>query len=638
VYSIEEVVNPGIPEESTSKTIGHVRIITPLSAYRSNGQKLEVYAQIQIDASIDINSLKGQLYINASKDRQFREVNMIFAGKRDEGYMFKCEFSIPDDIGGSFLYTVRFSDDNGVTWKYAENEKRERVYRNLIIGPGWLKKANVYEIYPRIHKCRDKDGDGRIGKGDFSTLVDIKEDLPRIKSLNVDAIYLMPIYPIGEINRKGEFGSPYAIKDYLGIDPNLIQTDSVKDSDELEELGKRQLRDLIDTAHREMGMKVILDFVGNHCAPDNVLLDPGNPGEKGGYHPEWFFMDENEKPEPPYRDWWDTVDLKYGAGINEKDKAKYSNDEDRKAMWNFMISVLKYWVEEFDVDGFRCDFAHWVPLAFWRQAINEVKEIKPSVVFIGEVYERLAEHLEVGFDAVYHFELYNQLKSIYHETRDNDPYLEIPHIPLRIEHENSIYPNGYRLSRYTENHDEIRAAKMFKSAQAAKAPTLMCFTLPGVPLIYAGQECGETTRPPLFKGDRDESEFPQIDFNRDPDLTEWYRKVMKIRREHEALTQGDLEFMSSDNRRIMAYSRVAGNSKVIVAINFDHTHKERQWANLKTASNLGIKGTGYTKYSLHDVLNGETYSYTGEELSKKLLVALEQFESHIFVITEEEGR
>jgi glycosidase len=226
------------------------------------------------------------------------------------------------------------------------------------------------------------------------------------------------------------------------------------------------------------------------------------------------------------------------------------------------------------------------------------------------------------------------LKGIYHETEDNDPYFEVSRIPLRIEHENSIYPDGYRLLRYTENHDEIRAAKMCKSAQAAKAPTLMCFTLPGVPLIYAGQECGETVRPALFKGDRDESDFPQIDFNRDPDLMEWYRKVVKIRREHEALTQGDLEFMSSDNSRILAYSRVAGDSKVIVAINFDYTGKERQWANLKTPGNLGIKDTPYRKYSLHDVLNGETYSYTGEELSKKLLVALDRFQSHIFVVTE----
>ena len=517
----------------------------------------------------------------------------------------------------------------------SENEKEKKIYRNLIIGPSWFKKANVYQIYPRIHRYRNKNDDRRIGEDNLSTLIDIKEDLPRIKSLNIDTIWLMPIYPIGELNRKGQFGSPYAIKDYLGVEPNLIKRTPDKNytDDELQELGKRQLKELIDTAHK-MEMKVIFGFVGNHCAPDNVLLNPNNPKEKGGYHPEWFFIDENGKPKPPSSDWSDTADLKYGVGIDEINKPKYSNDEDRKAIWNFMISVLKYWVEEFDVDGFRCDFAHWVPLAFWRQAINEVKGIKPSVVFVGEVYERLKEHLEIGFDAVYHFELYNQLKSLHHEIRNNDPYFEIPYIPLKIEYENSIYPEGYRLFRYTENHDEIRAAVMYGSAQAAKAPTLLSFTLLGVPSIYAGQESGEMIRPPLFKGDRGTTDFPHIDFDRDPNLTEWYRKVMKIRKENKALTEGGLEFMNSDNRRILAYSRVGGDNKVIVAINFDYTDGNRQWANLKIASNLGIEDSPDKKYRLHDVLNDETYFYTGKQLNKELVVGLDQFKSHIFVVTE----
>ena len=95
--------------------------------------------------------------------------------------------------------------------------------KEKIATPDWLKKANFYQIYPRVHKCRDKDNDGQIGAGDFSTLVDIKADLPRIKALNINAIWLMPIHPIGEINRKGAYGSPYAAKDYLGIDRNLIE-------------------------------------------------------------------------------------------------------------------------------------------------------------------------------------------------------------------------------------------------------------------------------------------------------------------------------------------------------------------------------------------------------------------------------
>jgi len=488
-----------------------------------------------------------------------------------------------------------------------------------MLTPDWFRKANVYQIYSRVHKYTGNA---------LSTLVDIRADLPRIKSLNVDTIWLMPIHPIGKVNRKGEFGSPYAARDYLGIDQNLIKGND-------DESGKRQLKGLIDAAH-EMGMKVIIGFVGNHCAPDNVLLDPDNPREKGGYHPEWFFMDENGKPKPADPEWSDTADLKYGAGVHEMDSPGYSDDDDRKALWNFMTSVLKYWVEEFDVDGFRCDFAHWVPLDFWRQAIAEVRLVKPSVVFIGEVYERLKEHLEAGFDAIYHFELYNQLKSLYHEIRNGDPYFEIPHIPARIEFENSIYPDGYRLFRYTENHDEMRAAEMYGSAQAAKAPTLLIFTLPGVPSIYAGQESGETIRPPLFRGDRGEADFPQIDFHRDPDLTDWYRKAMKIRKENDALTDGDLEFMESDNKRILAYSRTAGKSKMIVAINFDYTDGGRQWANLQIANNLGIENSPDRKYRLHDVLNDETYVYDGAQLNEGLVVGLEQFKAHVFIVTEEE--
>ena len=111
--------------------------------------------------------------------------------------------------------------------------------------------------------------------------------------------------------------------------------------------------------------------------------------------------------------------------------------------------------------------------------------------------------------------------------------------------------------------------------------------------------------------------------------------VLGIRKEYEALTDGNLEFMESDNKMILAYSRVAGDSKIIVTINFDYTHGERQWANLKLADNLGIKNSATAKYRLRDVLNGESYVYTGAQLNRQFLIALDQFRSHIFVVTEE---
>ena len=153
----------------------------------------------------------------------------------------------------------------------------------------WFRKANFYQIYSRVHKCRDKNGDGQITAGEFSTFVDIRADLERIKDLNINAIWLMPIHPIGKINRKGQYGSPYAVRDYLGIDINFIERPRGGNytDDELRRLGKQQLKDLIATTH-EMGMRIILSFVGSHCAPDNLLLDPRNTTEKGGYHPDGF--------------------------------------------------------------------------------------------------------------------------------------------------------------------------------------------------------------------------------------------------------------------------------------------------------------------------------------------------------------
>ncbi|MBD3183593.1 hypothetical protein GF312_14970 [Candidatus Poribacteria bacterium] len=630
MISIDNIINPVILHNSNNIIESKTHIIKPLAAYRFAGQEIQVEAKVTVENIKNIEDLIVHLCLNDNPQRKFRYINMSFDVK--DG-LFKGNCKISEGIGGTFFYTVRFSVDKGKTWKYSEDRKGKQVYRNLIVGPNWFAKSSIYQIYPRIHRCRDKDRDGKIGECDLSTLVDIKEDLPRIKKLNIDTIWLMPIHPIGKLNRKGEFGSPYSVRDYLGIDHNIIRKEPGKTDKEIQELGKQQLQELVNTAH-SMDMKIIIGFVGNHCASDNVLLNINNPKEKGGYHPEWFFMDKNGNPKPPYEEWWDTSDLKYGAGLDEVNKPKYSNEVDREAMWSFMLSVLKYWVTEFDIDGYRCDFAHWVPLAFWRSAINEVKAVKPSVIFIGEVYERLKEHLEVGFDAVYHYRLYNMLKSLYHEIRNYDPYHELAYIPALIKLEDRKYPDGYRLMRYSENHDEIRAAEMYGSADAAKAPTLLIVTLPGVPCIYAGQESGEVIRPPLFKGDRGSLDFPQIDFNRNPDLTSWYAKVLGIRRQNPALIYGNLEFMESNNRHILAYSRTYGDNRIIVSINFDYTDGSKQWANLKVANNLKIINDAAKKYRLRDLLNHEEYVYSGKQLSKELVVGLEMFKSHIFLVTE----
>ena len=174
----------------------------------------------------------------------------------------------------------------------------------------------IYSVFVRNHT---KEGTFRALEG----------DLDRLKGLGADIIWLMPIHPIGSEGRKGTLGSPYAIQDYRGINP---------------EYGTREdFIHLVDAIHAR-GMKCIIDVVYNHTSPDSVLAHT---------HPEYFLRDAEGRPTRKVADWWDVVDL------------DYSNRD----LWNYQIDTLKQWAAI--VDGFRCDVASWTSgvrhAARWRR-------------------------------------------------------------------------------------------------------------------------------------------------------------------------------------------------------------------------------------------------------------------------------
>ena len=173
----------------------------------------------------------------------------------------------------------------------------------------WLRESVIYELYPRAFSAA----------GDFNG---ITTQLDSLKDLGVNILWLMPIHPIGEKFRKGTLGSPYAVRDYYAINPEYGSTDD--------------FRRLIEEAHAR-GLRVILDIVANHTAWDNVLIKR---------HPEFYKQDASGKIIPPVAEWTDV------AGLN------YANPQLRE----YVINMLKYWIKEFDVDGFRCDVAHMIPV------------------------------------------------------------------------------------------------------------------------------------------------------------------------------------------------------------------------------------------------------------------------------------
>src|SRR6516225_5668857 len=194
-----------------------------------------------------------------------------------------------------------------------------------ITHPDWSKNASIYRINTRQFTPE-------------GTLRAAEAQIPRLKALGVTILWLTPIHPIGQKNRKGTLGSPYAVRDYLKVNPDLGTLNDLKH--------------FVATAHQQ-GMYVILDWVANHTAWDNVLVTE---------HPEWYARNWKGEFRPtPWFDWGDIIDL------------DYSHPELRK----YMTDALKYWVREADIDGYRCDVAGFVPVDFWNNARQELEAIKP---------------------------------------------------------------------------------------------------------------------------------------------------------------------------------------------------------------------------------------------------------------------
>src|SRR3984893_3906018 len=219
----------------------------------------------------------------------------------------------------------------------------------------WVRDGVVYEIYPRAFSQQ----------GNFNGISSRLDDL---KNLGVTILWLMPIHPIGQEKKKGTIGSPYAVRDYYAINPDY---------------GTREdLKKLVDEAHRRE-MKVIIDIVANHTSWDNVLMK----------HPEFYVRDANGRITYPH-DWSDVAEL------------NYDNPELRR----YMTDMLKYWIREFDLDGFRCDVAEEVPTDFWENARVELETLKSDIVMLAEGHK--AELLRKAFDFDYSWPLHSALTNV----------------------------------------------------------------------------------------------------------------------------------------------------------------------------------------------------------------------------------
>ena len=370
----------------------------------------------------------------------------------------------------------------------------------------WVRDGVVYEIYPRQFSAQ----------GNFNGVTARLDDL---KSLGVNILWLMPIHPIGQEKKKGTIGSPYAVRDYYAINPDYGS--------------KADFQRLIAEAHRR-GMKVIIDIVANHTSWDSVMMK----------WPEFYERDSQGRITYPH-DWSDVAEL------------NYNNPQLRR----YMTDMLKYWIREFDLDGFRCDVAEEVPTDFWENARAELDKIKPDIVMLAEGHK--AELLVKAFDFDYSWPIHSALtKVLQGRARASE---------LREEwsREFKAWPRGSLHLRFSDNHDERRAIARFGEPGALAASALM-FTLDGVPLLYNGMEVGDSTEsgaPALFEKLPVFWPFAE----RRPEFLRFYKQMMALRRSSPALRRGAVEWLTnSDQGCVLTFLRSGDGEEMLVAINLSN--------------------------------------------------------------------
>ena len=387
--------------------------------------------------------------------------------------------------------------------KKQDKQSAQQIKAERLIHPDWSKNANIYEVNVRQFT-------------EEGTLQAFEEHLPRLKDMGIKILWFMPIHPIGEKNRKGTLGSYYSVQDYKAVNPEFGTFDEFKA--------------VVKKAH-DMGFKVILDWVANHSAWDNPWIES---------NPEWYTVDSAGNMVSPF-DWSDVADLNY----------------EKVELQDIMIDALKFWVTEADIDGYRCDVAGMVPTEFWNRARKELDEIKP-VFMLAEAEQ--ADHHDKAFDMSYAWELHHILNKIAigeKNVNDIDNYLK---------KNDSIYPSdAYRMA-FISNHDENswNGTVEERLGDAAGAMAVLTFTLPGMPLIYSGQEAGLNKRLEFFKKDK-------IDWDTGSSLPEFYKKLNLLKKDNPALWNGDFggsfKRINTSDEHIYAFIREKDGNKVFVITN-----------------------------------------------------------------------
>ena len=381
-----------------------------------------------------------------------------------------------------------------------------------VMHPAWAAHATIYEVNIRQY----------TSEGTFRAF---EPHLARLRRMGVDILWIMPVNPISQKMRKGTLGSYYAVSDYYKVNPEYGTLDD--------------FRHLVDEAHT-LGFKVILDWVANHTGWDNAWV---------GEHPDWYKRNAKGELEGyHYTDLSDHHEETWADVIG----LDYAKPEVRAGM----IAAMGWWVTATGIDGFRCDVAWTLPVDFWDQARVELDRIKP--VFM--LAEADTPELQLrAFDMTYDWALYHLLVKVARGQADAHDLAALYANPARR------YPSGAYRMAFTSDHDENswNGTDRELYGEGAEAMAVLAATLPGMPLIYSGQESALDKRLAFFDKD-------SIDWGNHR-RSAFYARLLALKHRHAALANdlvaGSLELVETGNPKVFAFQRRRGTDTVRVVVN-----------------------------------------------------------------------
>lgn len=397
----------------------------------------------------------------------------------------------------------------------------------------WVYDATIYEVNVRQYTT----------EGTFSAF---QQHLPRLKELGVDILWFMPIQTIGEVERKGSLGSYYSIQNYTEVNSEFGTIEDFKT--------------VVDKAHAA-GMKVILDWVANHTSRDAVWLEKK----------DWYVTNSDGKIVAPY-DWSDVA------------KLNYDNEDMRRAMLESML----WWVRETGIDGFRCDVANEVPTDFWITATDSLKRLKPDIFMLAEAEE--PELNQQAFDAYYAWDFHHKMNMVA-KGEGNVDSLRASLNKMITRFDDRAIP-----MYFTSNHDENswNGTEFERMGDAVPTFAALTYVLPGMPLIYNGQEVGFNRRLEFFE--KDNIDWPSAESVHW--LTDLYEHLNALKESNPALFAQEkggemVEIANNMPQKVWSFKRVKGENEVHCVFNFSD---EEVWVEFED----GVSGTSFREFNIDE--------------------------------------